>query len=102
MVFKVVKRSPIKFRTITKTMISPAKVDNVDISSLPACFKTCPIIAVKIPMAAILNIISTSTLASYKNKTKINSPAIMPSLIDKEPYFLLSFIAEVVKFSKRL
>lgn len=74
-------------------MIRPAKVVKVDISSFPDCLRTCPIIAVKIPMAAILKIISTSKLPPYIKSTIMNKPAIIPSLKDNRPYFLFSSTA---------
>ena len=61
-VFTVVNKSPIREITITSTMIIPANVASVPISSLPVCLRIWLIIAVKMPIAAILKIISTSII----------------------------------------
>ena len=67
--------------TMSKTKIKPAIVVKVAISSLSAFFKIVFIIAVKIPIAAILNIISTPTDNPHRHKTIKNNPAKIPSLL---------------------
>ena len=69
-VFTVVNKSPISEITITSTITIPASVAKIPMSSFPVCFKIWLTIAVKIPIAAILKMISTpiSLLNEYNNQ----------------------------------
>ena len=90
MFFIVSNSSLIIFITSVKTMINPASETSVAISSLSLFFKTCVITVIKIPIAAILNIMLISI---YITIISIARPVKNPSLIYKGLYFFKSFSA---------
>ena len=94
-------KSPIIEITIKSTITTPARVASVEMSSFPLLRRIWPITAVKIPIAAILKMISTSNLHHllfdflnyfvFQNIMMAkNSPATTPSFIESEPYFFCS------------